>query len=130
LLSEIASVDSYTTSEKQLKHIKSKIPNGRDINLNVWNGSGLDIEKQYDLVFINGPNGAPKEGEGKELAIQAAMEHSDRIIMRNAGRIYEAMLQDQFLRPDFSLISRNGWHQGKCHYWKRKENAQETRKGT
>lgn len=130
LLSELASVDSYTTDSKQLEYIKSKIPKERNIHLNMWNGAGLNIEKRYDLVFINGPNGMPKKGVGKEVAVTVAMEHADRIILRRAGFMYEMMLQDQFLRKDFSLVSRNGWHQDKCHFWKRKENAQEVGKRT
>lgn len=122
LMSEIASVDSFDVDSKKSKEIKDKIPNGRDVRFYNWDGMIVKPKKEkYDLVFIDGPRNIPKKGEGKEIAVKVAVEYSDRIILHNAGKMYETMLQEQFLQKDFSLISRNGWHQMKCHYWKRKE---------
>ena len=119
-ISELASVDSYGTDGDRPKIIKAKIPKDRAVKFFPWNGDGLNIEKSYDLAFINGPGGVPKKGQGKEIAIQVAAEKADRIIIRNAGRIYESMLQEKYLRDDFTLVSRNGWHQGRCNYWRKK----------
>ncbi|GAG55050.1 unnamed protein product, partial [marine sediment metagenome] len=121
LLSEIASVDSFETDPEKSKRIKEKITNGRDVNFLHWDGKLLELPKEkYDLAFIDGPGGVARHGEGKEIAMQTAARCSDRIIVHFAGRIYETMLQEKYLQDDFSLISRNAWHQMKCHYWRRK----------
>ena len=122
LMSELVPVDSYSTNGKNAEMIKSKVPEGRKVGFHSWSGHEIDVKrgKNYDLAFVNGPNGQPKEGEGKEVAIKYAAENADRVIVRNAGRIYESMIQEKYLRPDFTIISKNGWHQGRCQYWKRK----------
>lgn len=132
LMSEIAEVDSFETKPEKLGQINMRLPKDRKVNLYPWDGetkpdSGR-VKEKYDLVFVNGPQSATLGTQtGRQVSIEVAAEHSDRIIIHDAGRMHEAMLQEKLLREDFWLVARNGWHQQRCHYWKRKENATEKR---
>lgn len=133
LMSQIASVDSFETKTERLKQIKGKLPKDRKVNFYTWDGktkpdSGR-VKEKYDLVFINGPESATVSNRvGRQVSVEVAIECSDRIILHDAGKMHETMLQEKYLRDDFWLTGRNGWHQTRCQYWKRRENATEIRK--
>ena len=128
LISEIAEVDSFETRVEKRLQIKAKLPKDRKVNFYIWDGktkpdSGR-VKERYDLAFVNGPQSATLGTQtGRQVSIEVAAECSDRIIIHDAGKMHEAMLQEKYLRKDFWLVARNGWHQQRCHYWKRKENA-------
>lgn len=122
-ISEFASVDSFDTDLEWAKKIQAKIPEGRNVHFHFWDGKQIELDKlskTHDLVFVDGPPVRILGGVGMEASIKIAAEHSDRIIIRNAGMIYEETFQEKYLRKGFDLISRSGWHQARCHYWKRK----------
>jgi len=128
LMSEIAKVDSFETNPKRLEEIKAKLPRGRSVNFFLWGGRVIPdsgkLKAKYDLAFIDGPESASNISQvGRQVSIEIAAKYSDRIILHDAGKIHEAMLQERILREDFSLIARNGWHQTHCNYWRRKEVA-------
>jgi hypothetical protein len=132
LMSEIAEVDSFETKPEKLGQVKGKLPKDRKVNLYSWDGATKPdsgrVKEKYDLVFVNGPKSAAKVGQtGRQVSIEVAAECSDRIIIHDAGKMHEVMLQEKLLRKDFWLVARNGWHQQRCHYWKRKENATKER---
>jgi hypothetical protein len=126
LMSQIASVDSFETNPEQIDRVRNRLPRDRKVNLYPWDGetkpdSGR-VKKKYDLVFIDGPESASRANQtGRRIPIEIAIEHSDRIILHDAGKMHETMLQEKYLRKDFDLLARNGWHQTRCQYWKRKE---------
>lgn len=124
LMSEIAEVDSFETDPERMDEINQKIPDGRKVKFYLWDGKQVDSTKmngKYDLAFVDGPESASNISQlGRQISIELAAKHSDRIILHDAGKMHEAMLQEKFLREDFSLIARNGWHQTRCQYWKRK----------
>jgi len=126
LMSEIAKVDSFETDPKRKKMVKERLPKDRKVNLYTWDGktkpdSGR-VKEKYDLVFIDGPESAIMGDQtGRKVSIEVATECSDRIIVHDAGKMHETMLQEKYLRDNFWLVGRNGWHQTRCQYWKRKE---------
>ena len=126
LMSQIASVDSFETNPERIEKTRSKLPKDRKVNLYSWDGevkpdSGK-VKEKYDLVFIDGPPSASMLGQtGRRIPIEVAAQHSDRIILHDAGKQHETILQEKLLRKDFWLVARNGWHQTRCNYWKRKE---------
>jgi len=128
LMSQIASVDSFETKAEKLEQIKGKLPKGRKVNLYSWDGetkpdSGR-VKEKYDLVFVNGPESASMGTQtGRRVSIEVAAECSDRIIVHDAGKMHETMLQEELLRKDFWLTGRNGWHPQRCQYWKRKDSV-------
>jgi len=125
LMSELAKVDSFDTRPERLTQVRTRLARGKEANFYLWDGkkkpdSGR-VKKKYDLVFVNGPQSATMPGQtGRQVSIEIAAKHSNRIIVHDAGKMHEAMLQEKYLRKDFWLIARNGWHQTRCHYWKRK----------
>ncbi len=126
LMSQIANIDSFETDPKKIEKVKDRLPRDRKVKLYAWDGevkpdSGR-VKKKYDLVFIDGPQSASMASQtGRRVSIEIAANHSDRVIIHDAGKMHETMLQEKYLRDDFWLVARNGWHQGRCHYWKRKE---------
>ncbi len=132
LMSEIAEVDSFEIKPDRIEHILTKLPQDRKVNFYSWDGevkpdSGR-VREKYDLVFVNGPRSAvSNEQTGRRVSIEIATQHSDRIIIHDAGKMHETMLQEKYLKKDFFLTARNGWHQTRCQYWKRREDAVEKR---
>jgi len=128
LMSQIAKVDSFETNPERIENVKNRLPRDRKVKLYAWNGkvkpdSGR-VKEKYDLAFVNGPQSASMASQtGRRVSIEMAAKHSDRVIIHDAGKMHETMLQEKYLRKDFWLVARNGWHQGRCHYWKRKENV-------
>ena len=126
LMSQMAKVDSFETNPDRTKKTKDKLPRDRKVNLYAWDGevkpdSGR-VKKKYDLVFIDGPKSASMATQtGRRVAVEIAVEHSDRIILHDAGKMHETMLQEKYLKKDYWLIVRNGWHQTHCNYWKSKK---------
>lgn len=135
LMSQIAKVDSFETNPERTKRTKDRLPRDRKVKLYSWDGEAKPdsgrVKEKYDLVFIDGPKSATMITQtGRQVSVEIAIEHSDRIILHDAGKMHEAMLQEKYLKKDFWLTARNGWHQTRCQYWKRKEDAQEARKKT
>ena len=126
LMSQMASVDSFETDPKRIEMVKARLPRDRKVNLYAWDGevkpdSGR-VKEKYDLVFIDGPQSAVMTSQaGRRVSLEVAIQHSDRIILHDAGRTHETRLQEQYLKDNFELLGRNGWHQTRCQYWKRKE---------
>jgi hypothetical protein len=122
LMSEKASVMSYETEQLWIDEIEKRIGEN---NLTVWLWDGEKIEEnldKFDMAFVDGPVGRVNGGPGRERALEIAMQHTDRIIMHDAGRGEEYELQKRLLRPEFNMIARNGNHQQRCQLWVRKRN--------
>jgi len=86
-----------------------------------WDGKTVPLESlsdykypdKYDFIFVDGPAG----GENREWSTKYASEHSDLIIVHDAGRKPEREWQEKYLSKDFQLIAKGGH---RCHLWKRK----------
>jgi len=124
LMSELVEVTSYETDKAWIENIE-KLARGnghpeRMLNIVKWDGKkepkGLG---QYDLAFVDGPKGKVNGGIGREMSIKLASEHAKRIIIHDAGRSEEQVLQAKYLRGKFNLRGRNGWHQSRCHLWQK-----------
>ena len=111
LMSEFADVVSYEVDGEWADKIKSKASSGLQINM--WDGQHIKNSKHYDLVFIDGPRG----GENREPSFQAAVKASNRIIVHDAKRSHEIAWQEKYLKDDYNMIARNGFHINSCQYW-------------
>lgn len=124
LMSEMAEVLSFETDVEYGKNIIKLSNNGhKDRRLAVaeWDGKKIDTElSKYDLAFIDGPPGKDIGGVGREASFRIAVKHADKIIVHDAGRQDEQRLQGKYMRGKFKLISKNGWHQARCHYWEKR----------
>jgi hypothetical protein len=78
-----------------------------------WNVKDVSDNQRYDLIFVDGPAG----GGNREWSTKHASEHSDLIIVHDAGRKEERKWQSKYLENDFELIAKGGH---RCHLWKRK----------
>lgn len=121
LMSEQTKVLSYETNQKWVEKIKSLKTDQNDLEIRLW--SGITFENtidNFDLVFIDGPVAKSSGGIGRELAFYVAIEHSDRIIVHDAGRKEELELQNKYLKGDFQLMGRGGYLETSCNYWVRR----------
>lgn len=86
-----------------------------------WDGKTVPLETlsdyqypdKYDFIFVDGPAG----GENREWSTKYASEHTDLIIIHDAGRKPEREWQAKYLEKDFQLIAKGGH---RCHFWQRK----------
>lgn len=103
-------VDTYETSLSWIEKIRSFSPKA---NLFNWDGKDLEINKRYDLVFVDGPAG----GQNREFSTQIASVISDKVIIHDAGREWEKKWQEKYLSESFELNSKGGH---RCHFWLKK----------
>ena len=119
LISELVKVDSYETLEKYAELIKCK-SDKRDtkdnLNIILWDGKHFDSDKQYDLVFVDGPVEDNSGSPGREYSIKAASEHSDKVIVHDAQRNSGKKWQEKYLKPNFDLVRTYR----ECNYWIKK----------
>jgi len=120
LMSEMAEVDSFDTNKKYIEDLREQI-NSNKLTLIKWDGKNKprQIQKKYDLAFVDGPVGIVNGGMGRQHSIRIASKYADRIIIHDAGRTEETRWQNKYLRNRFKLKKRSGWHQSRCHYWER-----------
>lgn len=114
-------VDKVTTLETMDGWIKkiSEFADPKKHTIKKWDGKNIHlIEKKYDFAFVDGPSG----GETREWSTKYASEHSDLIIIHDAGRKPEREWQDKYLAHDFQLIAKGGH---RCHLWLRKKCIEE-----
>jgi len=142
LLSEIADVVSYDTSEDNIasvfesrhnciegiKDAMKKINpaaeakfNLKDLDIALWDGKECCPSGEYQLAFVDGPAGESLGGEGREQSIRIASEKANHIIVHDAGRPFEQQWQRKHLRGKFKLMARSGEHVTRCHYWVRRK---------
>lgn len=122
LMSEKTKVMTLDTSTKYAEEIRGKATDENDLQIEIWDGKNLVGPGlgQFDLIFIDGPPGKATGGIGREHSFRFAAEHSDKIIVHDAGRHEEQLLQNFFLRPDFKLTGSSGQYHSRCHLWERK----------
>ena len=120
LISEIAGVDTFETNSEWAEKIEAKALNG-NIKFYIWNGQDPpEIERRYDLAFVDGPVGKFTGGVGREMSMRLASEYADKIIVHDAGREDEKRLQEMILNGKFRFISRSDEHQIRCNYWEKR----------
>ena len=102
--------------------IRAKV-NGNNLTIREWDGKDFLArdDGRFDLVFVDGPRAIANGGPGRQAAIQAAAACADNIIIHDARRDEEARWQNQYLKGEFALKKRSGYHQICCHYWQRRE---------
>lgn len=125
LISEFCEVVSYETSKKYAELTKAKRTSKNDLLINLWDGFTVpeDINldsKDFDLVFIDGPQQKLKGGMGRDMSIYIASKVSDHVIVHDAGRSEEEQAQRKHLRCIFRLVRKSGTHITRCHYWERR----------
>jgi hypothetical protein len=118
LISELVKVDSYETDLKYANTIRKKT-SSQNLNIKMWDGKHFDSDKQYDLVFVDGP--VLSEDSNREHSIKAASKSSDRIIIHDGLREDERKWQEKYIEPDFDFVKTNNM----CNYWIRKINLSE-----
>ena len=122
LMSEIAEVDSFETSEKWRDKLLSEVAGGKNmLSIMKWDGKEIDkslLRSTYDLAFLG-------DSAEKEIVLQIAMERASRLIVYNAGKRKEQWLQGKYLRGKYRLVEKNGWHLQRCQYWERRESSEE-----
>jgi len=124
LMSECAEVTSYETDPQVMKNIEKLAgSNGhpeRTLNVIRWDGKkepkGIG---EYDLAFVDGPLGKDNGGVGRDASMKVASEHAKWIIVHDAGRKDEQVLQRKYLRGKYRLKDKNGWHQARCQLWEK-----------
>jgi hypothetical protein len=119
LMSEITHVFCYETNSVVMDFIKTKM-NSNQLHLNQWDGQDVKKIGKFGLCFVDGPLGKINGGMGREHSIRLASEHSDHVIIHDAGRDDETQWQNKYLRKDFRMISKSGNHQSRCQYWMRR----------
>ena len=72
---------------------------------------------KYDFIFVDGPVG----GETREWSIKYASEHSDLVIVHDAGRTAEKKWQEKYLALEFQLIAKGGH---RCSLWERRSKCE------
>ena len=107
-------VETYETNQGWIDKIKAFNPSAK---VNLWNGKDLEINKEYDFVFVDGPAG----GANREFSTRIASLVSNKIIVHDAGREFERQWQDKYLKGDFDLASKGGH---RCHFWVKKTSEQ------
>jgi len=122
LMSEFCEVISYETEKEYKEKIEAKILNKNNLKIKLWDGKTIKegIERNFDLVFVDGPKEKLKGGIGRDTAIKIASQVSDNIIIHDAGRNEEEQFQRRYLRGIFKLIRKSGNHITRCHYWVRR----------
>ena len=116
LMSEYAKVDSVEGNDLTAETIAAK-GNG---NLSIYSPEDSLDGYDYDLVFVDGPVGKINGGPGREESFAIAARY-DRVIIHDAGRGEEQVLQEKYLSGTHLMEKKNGWHQSRCQYWVRKE---------
>ena len=127
LLSEVAEVTSYEVHPEWKTELEKRKGKNR-LTVRLWDGQQVKERLgKYDLIFVDGPVGKVNGGPGREAAMRIAAEHSDRIIVHDAGRGEEWNFQRKYLRPDFEMVARNGNHQQRCQLWLRKKKSEKAK---
>jgi ADP-heptose:LPS heptosyltransferase len=119
-LPEITKIYTFETHEGWIKKIR-KLSTGK-IEVIQWDGKDIPNDvcggtcqypNHFTFSFVDGPSG----GASREWSTKYASEHSDIIVVHDAGRDNERMWQERYLVENFQLISKGGH---RCHLWKRK----------
>lgn len=107
-------LDVITLEDKPgwIDKIKSINPN---CNIVQWDGvnvpEDIEINFKFDLAFVDGPAG----GQSREVSTKFASNHSNLVIVHDAGREWERKWQEMYLEPYFYLAARGGH---RCHFWR------------
>jgi ADP-heptose:LPS heptosyltransferase len=114
--------ETVITLENKQEVIKniSKLVDPKKHIIKHWDGKTVPLEalsdykypEKYDFAFVDGPSGGSREWSTKY-----ASEHSDLIIIHDAGRKPEKEWQDKYLAKDFQLIAKGGH---RCSLWLRR----------
>ena len=116
-------VISYETEDRWLKDLESKeVTKMADVRR--WDGKIFqDKLEKFDLAIVDGPPG----GESREFSTKIASEHSDIVLVHDAGRTPEREWQDKYLKEKFSGPGKGGT---RFHLWVKKEIVEEQKKET
>ena len=110
-------VVSYETKENWFKKLRLK---GIDklADLRFWNGTIMQYELgKFDLAVVDGPPG----GQSRSFSTKIASEHSNIVLVHDAGREYERKWQDKYLKDTFTGPGKGGT---RWHLWVRNEVAE------
>lgn len=100
-------ITTYETNQGWIDKIKSLNP---DCNIRLWDGNSEIDLMPYDMAFVDGPAG----GVNRELSTHIASQCATVVIVHDAGRTYEKMWQDMYLKGRFSGPGKGGH---RCHLW-------------
>ena len=135
LMAERFNVHSFETNpehaesilEKHRKWCRSQTDGGKPrpqtLHVFPWDGKNFDVEAdgQYDLAFVDGPEGEGLGGIGRQWSMKVASECCRHVIVHDAGREFEEHWQRLYLRGKYRLYSRSAEHTTRCHYWVKRD---------
>jgi len=106
---EIVTFETNVNWITKVQEINSKC------DIREWDNKKLDLEEfnRFDLAFVDGPAG----GQNREFSTKIASENARVIIVHDAGREYEKLWQDKYVKDKFDFVS-GGGH--RCHLWSKK----------
>ncbi len=121
LMSTLAPVESYETDPVYGQKILDKRGPLNRLQVLPWDGQDCTpLQSHYDLAFVDGPRGQCNGGPGREHSMRLVAEYAERVIVHDAGRPEEQVLQRKYLRDDgFALLRWSACHQGRCQLWVR-----------
>ncbi len=119
---------SFETRQKDIDKMKSIYPKPYpDLYVIPWDGKNLmsharptDLERKFDLAFIDGPGG----GENRGPAFEQVRQYSDNILVHDAGRKTEKEWIKKYLDEDFEKHSQGGH---RTAFYQRKEKVEQVR---
>ncbi|KKM26880.1 hypothetical protein LCGC14_1580340, partial [marine sediment metagenome] len=105
-------VISFETCQQDVDKMKAIYPKPYpDLYVIPWNGKNLmsdarptDLERKFDLAFIDGPAG----GENRGPAFEQVTRYCDNILVHDAGRAPEKKWIEKYLIPKFSKVAQGG----------------------
>lgn len=79
-----------------------------------WDGKKVSLEEfnEFDLAFVDGPPG----GKSRKFSTKIASENAKIVIIHDAGREYEKLWQDKYIKGNFNGPIKGGH---RCHLWQK-----------
>jgi len=129
LIQEHSNIISLETSEdwkKAIDALSASNYKGKNLlDIKMWDGKkAVEFPDKFDLIFIDGPGILGKHID-RECSFATAVKCSDRIIVHDAGRETEVLLQQKYLSKDFKVVGRSGFTEQSCVYWIKKGDSYE-----
>jgi len=107
----VPKVTTFETSDGWHDKIKQNNPSCRIVK---WDGKNeVKLDRKYELAFVDGPAG----GVNREVSTKLASLNSDLVVVHDAGREFEKLWQEVYLKDSFDGPIKGGH---RCHLWVRK----------
>jgi len=107
----VDNIVTYETNSAKITEFNALKKDNHEIRH--WDGKVMPELGNYDMIFVDGPVGGPQ----REWSVKFASEHSETVIVHDAGRDWERKWQDKYMKESFQETK--GGH--RCSLWRRKE---------